>query len=283
MFLSTIDLSKQAWHDIWRRVSLCQQLDWSVYLLLYIFQTRPSICTYLPVTCHNSFRVNIMRVTTTLTPLWEVHIAFSRLQIGFASTRKVQWPIFSSSLSYLVFQSIVLLAKTWRGHLEIGSRNNNSRCLASQHLQNSSYLFFSRVVCILDCFPCTLIELNYQKKVKKPNLVSFLEMDSIRKMKYCYLMSLFMWTCENLKSLFFHIFSTWKICEGIFSLRYFPCWCISSFLLYRTPILRHFLRRQCKQRSLKIQNGVFLSLSIHPRRCEWLSPQFPLCGRTVFL
>ena len=113
-----------------------------------------------------------------------------------------------SSLSYLVFQSIVLLAKTWPGHLEIGSRNNNSRCLASQHLQNSSYLFFSRVVCILDCFPCTLIELNYQKKVKKPNLVSFLEMDSIRKMKYCYLMSLFMWTCENLKSLFFHIFST---------------------------------------------------------------------------
>ena len=135
---------------------------------------------------------------------------------------------------------------------------------------------------------CTLhthhdIELN-PKKVIESNLVSFLEMDSIRQnMKYCCLMSLFMWTCENLKSLFFHIFSTWKMCEGIFSFRYFPCWCISSVLLYRTPILRHFLRRQCKQRSLKIQNGVFLSLSIHPRRCEWLSPQFPLCGRTVFL
>ena len=166
-----------------------------------------------------------------------------------------------SSLSYLVFQSIVLLAKTWRGHLEIGSRNNNSRCLASPHLQNSSYLFFSRVVCILDCFPCTLIELNYQKKVKKPNLVSFLEMDSIRKMKYCYLMSLFMWTCENLKSLFFHIFSTWKMCEGIFSFRYFPCWCISSVLLYRTPILRHFLRRQCKQRSLKIEWSIFVIIN----------------------
>ena len=58
-FLSTRDLPKQAWHNIWPRVSLCQQLDWSVYLLLYIFQTQPSICTYLHVTCHNSFHVNI--------------------------------------------------------------------------------------------------------------------------------------------------------------------------------------------------------------------------------
>ena len=166
-FLSTRDLPKQAWHNIWPRVSLCQQLDWSVYLLLYIFQTQLSICTYLHVTCHNSFHVNIMRVTTTLTPSWEVHIAFSRLQIGFASTRKVQWPIFNSALSYLVFQSIVLLAKTWRGHLEIGSRNNNSRCLASPHLQNSSYLFFSRVeVCILDCFPCTHI-LTLNPRIRK--------------------------------------------------------------------------------------------------------------------
>ena len=168
-FLSTRDLPKQAWHDIWPRVSLCQQLDWSVYLVLYIFQTQPSICTYLPVT------------TLSLRTSWELQqhylrcgkytcIAFARLQIGFASARKVQWPIFNCSLSYLVFQSIVLLAKTWRGHLEIGSRNNNSRCLASPHLQNSSYLFFSRVeVCILDCFPCTHIltlNLKIRKKLK---------------------------------------------------------------------------------------------------------------------
>ena len=113
---------------------------------------------------------------------------------------------------------------------------------------------------------CTLhthhdIELN-PKKVIESNLVSFLEMDSIRQnMKYCCLMSLFMWTCENLKSLFFHIFSTWKMCEGIFSFRYFPCWCISSVLLYRTPILRHFLYRQCKQRSVKVQWCIFVIIN----------------------
>ena len=111
-FLSTRDLPKQAWHNIWPRVSLCQQLDWSVYLLLYIFQTQLSICTYLHVTCHNPFHVNIMRVTTTLTPLWEVHIAFSRLQIGFASTRKVQWPIFT--VPFLIWSSSRLFC--WPRH-----------------------------------------------------------------------------------------------------------------------------------------------------------------------
>ena len=152
-----------------------------------------------------------MRVTTTLTPLWEVHIAFSRLQIGFASTRKVQWPIFNCSLSYLVFQSIVLLAKTWRGHLEIGSRNNNSRCLASPHLQNSSYLFFSRVeVCILDCFPCThILTLNprIRKKVKKSLESIFFSRNGFHPTKNEILLCNvpFTWTCENLKSLVFHI------------------------------------------------------------------------------
>ena len=76
------------------------------------------------------------------------------------------------------------------------------------------------------------IEPKNQKKVKKSLESSFFSRNGFHPPKYEILLSNvpFMWTCENLKSLLFHILSTWKICEGIFSFRYFPCWCISSFL-----------------------------------------------------
>ena len=120
---------------------------------------------------------------------------------------------------------------------------------------------------------------NQKKKVKKFLESSFFSRNGFHPTKYEILLSNvpFMWNCENLKSLLFHILSTWKNCEGIFSFRYFPCWCISSFLaLPNTNFATLFV--QAMQAMVHFCHYQFIL-----RRCEWLSPRFPLCGRTVSL
>ena len=125
------------------------------------------------------------------------------------------------------------------------------------------------------------IEPKNQKKGKKFLESSFFSRNGFHLTKYEILLSNvpFMWTCENLKSLLFHILiehlnNLWRDFQfEIFSLLMYLF--ISCFTKHR------FCDTFCAgnaSKGLWRFNGAFLSLSIHPRRCEWLSPQFPLCG-----
>ena len=95
-------------------------------------------------------------------------------------------------------------------------------------------------------------------------------MDSIwQSMKFCCLMSL---SCGPVKTSNHYSFTFWaleKFVKGFSVSDIFPVDVSLHFLLYQTPILRHFLCRQCKQRSLKVQWCIFVI--IHSSAALWMT------------
>ena len=87
-------------------------------------------------------------------------------------------------------------------------------------------------------------------------------MDSIwQSMKFCCLMSP---SCGPVKTSNHCSFTFWaleKFVKGFSVSDIFPVDVSLHFLLHQTPILQHFLCRQCKQRSLKVQWCIFVIIN----------------------
>ena len=124
------------------------------------------------------------------------------------------------------------------------------------------------------------IEPKNQKKVKKSLESSFFSRNGFHLTKYEILLCddpfhVDLWKLKiTALSHFEHLKNLWRDFQfQIFSLLMYLF--ISCFTKHR------FCDTFCAgnaSKGLWRFNGAFLSLSIHPRRCEWLSPQFPLCG-----